>query len=412
VSTMTSRDDSRLLADMATLAPTAPPATEPDLSEAVSRSLQVIGNPRCLTLLVNDPQRQTDSRSVLELLADRIDPANLRILVATGSHQIPPDRRESFQAELTAGVAVGELAWHDCRADDLVSIGALWRGHPWLTEDTPLLAVGSVEPHYFAGYTGAHKTFTIGCASYEDIEANHANALSPACRPGKLSGNPVYRGATDMLAALERSRPAAAINLVQIARSPVAAFGGTVAGCLQAAAAVAGQIYVKRIAAPAGVLVLEATGPLAQSFYQADKAIKNNEWAVRDGGTIILQAPCPDGIGQGQFVELLARARTHQQAMEVMSARGYRLGDHKAVKLRYLTDQACRAVKVFLVSEGISDDQARLLGVTKVGSVKEAMSLAGSQPGDEGVYLIRDAANLTVLPGGAAAAIDTADGEH
>ena len=313
---MTGRDDSEPLPDMAILAPAAPPSAKLDLTEAVSSALQAVGGPTSLTVVVNDPQRDTHTRSVLELLAERIDPRDLRLLVATGSHRIPQDQRASFQAELTAGIPVRGVGWHDCRADSLISIGGLWRGHPWLAQETPLLAIGSVEPHYFAGYTGAHKTLTIGCASYEDIEANHANALSLTCRPGKLSGNRVYHGVLDMLAALERLRPLAAISLVQ-------------------------------------------------------------------------------------FVELLAQAGTYQQAIDVMAARGYTLGDHKAVKLRYLTDPACRGVKVILASEGISHQQARLLGMTKVGDLREALSLAGLQPGDEGVYLIRDAANLAVYAGSA-----------
>ena len=44
-----------------------------------------------------------------------------------------------------------------------------------------VLVIGSVEPHYFAGYTGGRKSFLPGVASYKTIEMNHV--LIPAILP-------------------------------------------------------------------------------------------------------------------------------------------------------------------------------------------------------------------------------------
>jgi len=399
---MTSSRASSDASGIATLEHARFDAAPVDLAACVSDALKVLGDPRELTLLINDPQRDTDSRSVLEEIAERIDPPNIRILVATGTHKFTPDAREQFRRDLTAAISPGELAWHDARGEGLVDIAGVWRGHRWLLEDAPLLAVGSCEPHYFAGFTGAHKTCTIGCASYDDIERNHFHALSPRSRPGRLSGNPVYQGILDMLSALDRfrSRPLAGVNLVQIGREITAAVAGSIAQSLQQGVAIAERVFIRRIPAPAKGLILEATGVLAESFYQADKAIKNNEWAVRDGGTLVLIAPCGKGIGQDQFLDLLRAARTYEQARRVVDERGYRLGDHKGLRLRYLTDPARRNVGIFLVSDGISPDDARTLGVTKVSSAEEGMSRAGLPSGTGNVYRIRDAADLCVLPGG------------
>jgi nickel-dependent lactate racemase len=366
------------------------------MSAAVARAMEIVGRARHLTVVLNDPQRHTDSRAVLSCLSRHVAFEGLRILVATGTHRFGPQETSAFAKSLGGGMHTNSLAWHDCRAGDLVSVGGIWRGHPWLLEETPVLAVGSVEPHYFAGFTGTHKTCTIGCAAFDDIQSNHAHALSADSRPCRLDGNPVHEGVAEMLAALEGLRPIAAINVVQIGARIVAAVGGSCLGTLEVLRPSAADAFVRTIPEPADALVLEVAGPLGQSFYQADKGIKNSESAVRDGGCMVLVAPCRQGIGQDAFVDLLREASGYESAMAILKRRGYRLGDHKAVRLRRLTDPRCRNVRIFVVSHGLSDDDARLLGMTRTPTVQAALGAAGVDGGRDRVYRVRDAGNLCV----------------
>ena len=358
---------------------------------------------RKLTILVNDPQRGTATRQVLQEVAKHIDTAGSRILVATGSHQIAVARRKSFEQTLLAGLQFVPLKWHDCRSGDLVRIGAehTWRGHPWLLDARAILAIGSVEPHYFAGYTGAHKTCTIGCASYEDIEANHAAAMGADCSPAKLAGNPVHEGIERMLAGLVASGGGpgkiAVINLVQAGERILAATAGEPIAALHAATPAAGRIFCHNIEEPLDGIIAQVSSPLDRSFYQAEKAIKNNESAVRDGGVIVLVAACRDGIGQRAFTALLGEAGNYTQAAELVRRRGYHLGDHKAVRLRRLTDPAFRAVRLFAVANGLSEADANLLGITKAHSEQAALAAAGLDPKRHRILRIQDAANMVVF---------------
>lgn len=385
-----------------TLRPGRPDGYSPppfDLSQVVAEALGELRNSKTLTLIVNDPQRGTATADVLGVLAKQLDPANMRILIATGSHRTSVVERQQFEAALTGSTQFADIAWHDARSDDLVSIGGAWHGHPWLIEDAPLLAIGSVEPHYFAGFTGAHKTLTIGVASFEDIQSNHSAAMSDKCQPGVLEGNPIYDGVVEMLAAMARSQPIAAINLVQIGSQIIFASAGEPIESLRQCAQVADAISIRQIPAPADCIIAEVTGPLSASFYQADKGIKNNEHALRDGGTLVLVAPCPAGLGQDAFAELLREAATCHQAAQIVESRGYSLGDHKAVRLRHLTDPTCRNVKLFIVSDGLSDDQAALLGAVKAATVKEALTAANIDPTRHAVYRVEDAGNCCILTG-------------
>ena len=358
--------------------PALPDAPE-SIVPAVGAAIEHLHRPDRLTVIVNDPQRDTPTAVVLAELARHVSPTRMRILVAAGSHTFSPERRRAFAAALTVstGTRFADVAWHEARSATLVPIGAggRWHGHPWLLEAWPLLAVGSVEPHYLAGFTGAHKTCTVGCAGYSDIESNHAAALRSDCRPCRLAANPVHEGLADMVAALVGARPVAAVNVVHARGRVVAAAGAAdPLAALDAVTPIAQQALVCRIDRPVDVLVAEVTGALARTFYQADKGIKNSEWAVRDGGCIVLAAACPGGIGQDQFVSLLGQAGDYASALGLIKRRGYRLGDHKAVRLRHLTDPACRGVKLMLVSDGISPADALLLGMLKCPTLSAALS--------------------------------------
>ena len=347
------------------------------------------------TVAVNDPQRSTRTTEVLARLQAARPDAVQRILIATGTHSYDDAARAAFAEWLAAAAPSAEIAWHDCLADDLVEVDgdAPWRCHRWLLdESTGLLAIGSCEPHYFAGVTGAHKTITIGCASRADIEANHVFALSADARPGRLAGNPVHEGVAAMVRSLQARREALAINLLQSGETILAAAAG---GPLEALESLAGRVrstYFRTIPRPAEALILRAEGVLAESFYQADKAIKNSEWAVRDGGVLVLVADCAAGIGQDHFMALLAECADHSSALALIGERGYRLGDHKAVKLRHLTD--IRDVHVFVVSDGLSDLEVKLLGFTRADSPAAALAAAGIDGSRPDVHEVTDACNM------------------
>ncbi len=379
---------------------TSPPA---DLCARSLREAGLVGFARAaaaaaapLTLLINDTHRFTDTASflaaffaVLDSELARCEQPHLRVLVAAGSHISSVDeRREHEQAKIGRWRGrIAELAWHDARDPAcLAAVGSL-RLHRWMSEGGFYLACGSMEPHYFAGVTGAHKTLTVGLMSMEDLQANHAQAMAPEASGLRLQGNPVYESIVAALGELELSgAKLLALNQVIVDEQVRACTAGAPLEALERGLPLLHACCSVALPQPLDLVVAQVEPPLDRDFYQADKGIKNCEAAVRDGGVIIVEASCEGGVGIDHFVELLRRAPSHEAALAVVASRGYRLGDHKAVRLRALTDT--RGVHVGLLSRGLQPSLAGVLGISiftdRSAAAAWAVDLLAAGPGMAG----------------------------
>ncbi|MFQ5411347.1 MAG: lactate racemase domain-containing protein [Phycisphaerae bacterium] len=364
-----------------------------------------ISNETPVLLLVNDPQRSTRTRSVLRILFKLLRrwdvEIRFRALVATGTHRFSESERREFERSTFdgCGLKLETLAWHVAEEEhQLVEMGGV-RVHRLLAESRQVLPIGSVEPHYFAGFTGPHKTVTIGCLSFEDIERNHAAALEPGSDILKLDDNPIHGGVVHILDQLTAAgKRICAIGQVVVGENVVACAAGAPLSVLDALRPVAERIYHRWIEQPADIVRLRVPPPLGRSLYQADKAIKNNHRAVRDGGGIVLEAGCEEGIGQDAFCALLRKSHDHASALRLIRSNGYRLGDHKAVRLRHLMDPVCRDVHLVLVAPGLSNRGMAGTGLQVFPSPEDAISSLSrtlTGPICRGL-IVDDAAMLTV----------------
>ena len=362
-----------------------------------------------VVLIVNDSHRATQTRKALAALAGVLkglpQPPRFRTLVATGAHQFSVQERRAFEAA-TFGegrLDIEEVAWHDAGDAACLADIAGVRMHRWLATERWLLPIGSVEPHYFAGVTGAHKTVTIGCMACDDIARNHAGAMDPASDVLQLNGNPVYDGIVAILAALKGAgNRLCAINEVVCGDSLLAAAVGDPLGTMHELLPIVRRVFLKQVTEPMDLLRLKVPWPLGRNLYQADKALKNNHRAVRDGGGILLEAECGDGVGPDAFLSLLRRAESYAEARLIVTQEGYRLSDHKAVKLRYLTDPAGRDVHVALVSAHVSAPDAEAAGMNvfpEAAAAIEWLSGVVAGPLERGL-IVEDAGVVSVTAAG------------
>jgi nickel-dependent lactate racemase len=333
---------------------------------------------------------------VLELLAPRIGRCKVRFLVATGCHRAPTREEYDFVFGDLYDPWKDRIFAHDAKKEsDLVKIGTSRNGTEMIVnrmaaEAGKLVIIGSVEPHYFAGYTGGRKSFLPGVASYRTIEQNHKYALRPEAKGLALDGNPVHDDMMDALKSIEE-KPIFSIQTVLDPEKRIyAATAGNIRTSFDAAIARADEVFVVPVSRRADIVVSVAPYPMDVDLYQSQKAIDNAKLALKAGGILILVSRCRTGIGEESFYRLLSSCRTPQDAMAAID-KGYKLGYHKAAKLA----EIAMAAQMWCVSD-LPDEQVRNVFMTPFPTVQAAVDAALEKKGKDATVTVLLEGSVTV----------------
>ena len=332
-----------------------------------------------LLVIINDATRPTPTEAILTGLLPAVEKARLdgdcTLIVATGAHRAPTE--EEYRQILGRHYPKlrGRCVCHNARNDDeMVDIGTTRNGTPMLLnkalfEADRIIATGSVEPHYFAGFTGGRKAFLPGIASYKTIEANHKQALSPKARSLILEGNPVHEDMMDALPLIKA--PVFSIMTVLDKDQGIAAVSaGDLMASFYRAVDVAKQIFCVSVPSKADIVVSVAKFPMDIDLYQSQKAIDNGAVALKDNGFLIVVSSCRDGIGDEAYANLLTQASNPAGAIEKIRA-SYKLGYHKAAKMAEVSGRAT----IVAVSE-LSGEQLKSMFIEKAADPQEALDAA------------------------------------
>jgi len=298
---------------------------------------EFIGGPGELLVIVNDGARSTPTAQVLDIIGEGISRRSVSFLVATGSHRMPTEEEFSliFGGHLEQYRA--RIFCHDSMAEDNMRfMGTSEKGtETWINrraiDADRLVVIGSVEPHYFAGFTGGRKAFLPGIAAYETIRQNHRLALLPGARPMGLEGNPVHEDMVDSLGAMFEKPIFSIQTVVDRQRRVYAASTGHIQDSFFAMVERSKEVYSASIREKADIVVTAASSSLDTDLYQSQKAIEHGKLALREGGILILVSKCRAGIGPETFYKLLSACKTRREVLERIH-NGYMLGYHKAAK--------------------------------------------------------------------------------
>ena len=288
-------------------------------------------------VIVNDATRPTPTKKILEFIFEDLSKTDFHFIIATGAHRGPTEEEYiqifgSFYEKIRNRIIV-----HDARADqDMVFLGTSSNGTPMHVnkagvEADKIIIISSVEPHYFAGYTGGRKSFLPGIAGYKTIEQNHKLALSPKAKALALDGNPVHEDMMDAIKTVKQDI-FSIMTVLDKHHKVYAASCGHIHDSFHAAIGFANEVFAAPLKEKADIVVSVVKFPQDIDLYQAQKGIDNAKLALKKDGILILTAKCRHGIGGKAFADLLGSSDTPKAALDTIE-KGYVLGYHKAAKM-------------------------------------------------------------------------------
>jgi len=306
------------------------PIDSPDLNEFLRGGENVV-------FIINDGTRPTPTSIVLEALSTHFNLTFPRFLISTGAHREPTEEEYSFIFGRFYDILRPRVHSHDSRNDRLVYLGKTRNGTEiWINEIAVdadrLVVITSVEPHYFAGYTGGRKSLLPGVAGYETIEQNHKLAMRSEARSLVLDGNPVHE---DMVDALEvmKDKPIFSIQLVLDRHHRIyKVAAGHLVHAFERAVSWAKEVFSVEVGEKVDAVITVVPYPMDVDLYQSQKAIDNAKWALKEGGKIILVSKCREGVGPETFLRQLSLSSDPDRILENLS-KEYKLGYHKAAKM-------------------------------------------------------------------------------
>jgi nickel-dependent lactate racemase len=348
-----------------------------------------------VVILVDDLTRPTPQQAILPILLDELnrcgvpDP-QVTVLIALGTHRpmTAAEIRQRFGEQVTRRVEVLNSPWQD--PTQMVDLGTTPNGTPvqvsrLALEAGFLLGVGSIVPHHIPGFSGGAKIVQPGITGASTTGATHL--LSTRTRRSYLGlvENPV-RAEMEWIA--ERVGLKAILNTVLAPDgSLVKAFYGEPRQAFRQGAALAAQVWGTK--APfQPEIVVAGSHPCDIEFWQTHKSLYPADMLLKDGGTLILVTPCPEGVSV-MHPEVLEYAGLPPEQILARIENGA-IPDVAAGALALAWAQVRQRVHISLVSGGIAPAAAQALGFHPFSSMEEALADSFQRHGPQ--------AGLAVLP--------------
>ena len=296
--------------------------------------------------------------ALLDELAGIVDPDDVVVLVATGTHRpnTPAELESMLGADVLDRVRVVN---HDARDPAALR----WVG--WFAGDVPVslhqawvdadvrITTGFVEPHFFAGFSGGPKLVAPGLAGLDTALALHdARRIGdPRATWGVTAGNPVHDAVREIA---EATGVDFALDVLLDRRHRIVeVFAGDLTAEHTAACCAARDLAMVRVPAAFDVVVTTNAGfPLDQNLYQCVKGLSAGAAVVRQGGTLVCAAECRDGTpDHGSYRQVLASQSTPAALLRAIETRKVTVPDQWQVQVQ------CRVLaraRVLLHTSGLT----------------------------------------------------------
>lgn len=348
-----------------------------------------------IVIVTADHTRVLPTQKILPIVVDYLVQAgveknSLTIIIGVGNHR-PVTEEEKRQI---LGPLYGQVQSFHSRETGYSSLGVTTRGTP-VEVSTPVaeadlvIALGNIELHQLAGFSGGVKAVAAGTASKRALEHNHRLSTLQKNAVGILDGNIIRH---DMEEFARTANLNFIINTVMNEKREVVYLtAGDPIEAHQRGATVADKLFRFQLNELADIVVVSPGGsPKDDTVYQAQKSVKNALKAVKDGGIIIITAKCSEGFGDPVFEQWMKEA-SNLEEIEDRTKKDFVLGGHKCSFIA----SAVKKARIFMVSE-MKPEDVKALFFEPFNSLQEAVDAAVAEKGDNAGIIVMPWGSLTV----------------
>lgn len=364
----------------------------------------LVGPGKKIAILVDDWARPTQPSQILAAIIEELKRAgvsekDITIVIAKGTH------RDCTEEELRRKIGeqlLGQfrVIQHDCDDEkQLTYIGTTSFGTPvWVNrlvlEADFKIGIGNLMANHISGFGGGSKIVLPGVCGRDTIEQNHSMEGSIHCRLGNMKGNPVRQ---DMNEVAKMVGFNFIVNTILNSRKKIIRLvAGNVVRAHERGAAIIRQLYGVRVRKKADIAVVSAT-PADLSLFYSEKAATIGRMVTKDGGTVVLVSPCPDGIGGSppeDFWKFMVERAKPEEVLRLVVKKQIP-GSPGGVVLWWR--EVLQDREVVVVTKGIESDRLEKMGLRRADSVQLALEYAFGKHGRNAEVAVLESALLLPL---------------
>jgi len=364
------------------------PLGTPPLRELVRPGQKVV-------VLIDDNTRATPQHEILPALLQEIEDVtrnlDIKILIASGTHRAmtPDEIRRKVGADIAACYTIVNHQW--ANEANLVHLGVTPNGTPiqvnrLVTEADLVVAVGGTVPHCLAGWAGGAKIIQPGVCGQATTNMTHAlNMVSPIPHLGRLD-NPMRQEIEEIVKLVPLHFM---INAVLDRHGRIVHLvAGEPQQSHRRSVELAKAIWVVPVPA-LGDIVVVSSHPGDIDYWQGIKGLFAAELIVKRGGDIILATPCPERIsGTAEHVQsMTAMAGLPSKAMRHEAERRG-ITDLAGVNTAVVAARINELAWVSVYSDGLTDEDLRVLGHERATTVQQALQHAFERQGPKAKVIV------------------------
>jgi len=359
-------------------------------SPVASEKIRDIAKPHMkIAVLCDDYTRKTPVHLVLphvlsELKSAGVKSENTKIIIALGTH------RTATEQEIVEKVGKDvyeeyEVLNHDWKSEEeLVDLGKTPSGTPiqinkHVINSDFLIGIGMIIPHRVSGFSGGSKIIQPGVCGAATTDYTHW--LSAQFLGEKILGkinNPVR---TEMNMVAEKAKLKFIANVVLDRFGNICGvFTGDFKKAYIHGAKFSRDIYSVEVPEKADIVICDCPHPTSIEMWQATKSIYAADLVVKTKGTIVLLAPCPEGVAvEHPEVEHFGYKPYHE--VKDLVAKGKIKDLSAAAHLVHVGRVTREKATCILVSEGIDEKTATRIGFNYASTFDEALKKALDKQG-------------------------------